>query len=92
MPTLACNALIHNQIVLRLPAHIVDGTLILVSALGEIVAGRERYGNSVDQDTPVHGSRIGIRDRWEKQEDEGQAKEADGEDVDKVSPSTQREL
>ena len=74
-PCLACasnrNGLLH-RIVLRLPTHIVDGALIFVAALHEIVARCKQYSNSIYKNAPVHRSRGRVGSIREEQEDESQ--------------------
>lgn len=49
-------------------------------------------GSYLHQDSPVHGSCIRVRYRGEEQEEVGHNEEADGDNVDRNTPSSQTEL
>lgn len=54
--------------------------------------GSHVTGSYLHQDSPVHGSCIRVRYRGEEQEEVGHNEEADGDNVDRNTPSSQTEL
>ena len=70
----------------------MDRSFIFVSALDDVVDERKNHEEPVYQYAPIHTCWVRIWNRREEEEDKGQCKKANGEDVDEVSPNAQVKL